>query len=108
MNMNWFKAAGVRAVKTMCQTGIAIAATGTILQDVDWTLLVSAMLLAGFLSILTSLAGLPELDEKTGAPVGDETPTKTTEDTQAVAAEKAVAAEEDKEAEDAAAEKGAE
>ena len=92
----------------MCQTGIAIAATGTILQDVDWTLLVSAMLLAGFLSILTSLAGLPELDEKTGAPVGDETPTKTTEDTQAVAAEKAVAAEEDKEAEDAAAEKGAE
>ena len=108
MNMNWFKAACVRAVKTMCQTGIAIAATGTILQDVDWTLLVSEMLLAGFLSILTSLAGLPELDEKTGAPVGDETPTKTTEDTQAVAAEKAVAAEEDKEAEDAAAEKGAE
>ena len=102
MNMNWFKAAGVRAVKTMCQTGISIAATGTILQDVDWTLLVSAMLLAGFLSILTSLAGLPELDEKTGAPVGAATAKETTEDTQAVAAEKAAAAE------DAAAEKGAE
>ena len=104
MNMNWFKAAGVRAVKTMCQTGIAIAATGTILQDVDWTLLVSEMLLAGFLSILTSLAGLPELDEKTGAPIE----TKTTTDTPAVAAEKAAAVEEDKEAEDAAAEKEAE
>ena len=102
MNMNWFKAAGARAVKTMCQTGIAIASTGTILQDVDWTLLVSAMLLAGCLSILTSLAGLPELDEKTGAPIGAATAKETTEDTQAVAAEKAVAAE------DAAAEKGAE
>ena len=104
MNKNWFKAAGVRALKTAAQTAVAIAATGTVMQDVDWLMVLSAAALAAFLSLMTSAAGLPELDEKTGAPIGADTE----KDTPAVSAEKAVAAEEDKEAEDAAAEKGAE
>lgn len=104
MTKNWFKAAGVRALKTAAQTAVAIAATGTVMQDVNWLMVLSAAALAAFLSILTSLAGIPEVDATTGAPIE----TKTTIDTRAVAAEKAAAAEENKEAEEAAAEKGAE
>lgn len=59
--INWFKAAGVRAVKTMAQTAIATIGTATVLGEVKWLMLLSATILSGGLSILTSLAGLPEL-----------------------------------------------
>ena len=109
MTVQWWKAAGIRAAKTFCQTAASLIGTGAVgFTDLDWIQIASVSGVAALVSILTSVAGLPELDEKTGAPIGDEAPTKTTEDTQAVAAEKAVAAEENKEAEEAAAEKGAE
>jgi hypothetical protein len=59
---NWFKAAGVRALKTVCQTAIATIGTAAVLGDVDWLMVGSASVLAGLLSLLTSVAGLPELD----------------------------------------------
>lgn len=58
----WFKAAGVRAVKTMAQTAIAMIGTSVVLSSVDWMQVVSATVLAGVLSLLTSVAGLPELE----------------------------------------------
>ena len=58
----WLKAAGIRSIKTIAQTAIATIGTSMALHDVDWTLVVSASLLAGLLSILTSIAGLPEVD----------------------------------------------
>lgn len=58
----WLKAAGIRSIKTIAQTAIATIGTSMVLHDVDWTLVVSASLLAGLLSILTSIAGLPEVD----------------------------------------------
>lgn len=57
----WLKAAGVRAVKTMAQTGVASIGTAVMLNDVEWLRAISTVLLAGILSALTSLAGLPEL-----------------------------------------------
>lgn len=59
----WFKAAGVRAVKTAAQTAAATIGTSAILSQVDWKVVVSASLLAGLLSVLTSVAGLPEVKE---------------------------------------------
>lgn len=59
--INWFKAAGVRAVKTMAQTAAATIGTAAVLGDVNWAMVVSAALLSGVLSLLTSVAGLPEL-----------------------------------------------
>ena len=56
----WFKAAGVRAVKTMAQTAVATIGTSAVLDDVNWVGVVSAAVLAGALSLLTSVAGLPE------------------------------------------------
>ncbi|HBJ11691.1 MAG TPA: hypothetical protein DDY61_08455 [Ruminococcaceae bacterium] len=60
----WFKAAGVRAVKTAAQTAAATIGTSAILSQVDWKVVVSASLLAGLLSVLTSVAGLPEVKEE--------------------------------------------
>ncbi len=59
----WWKAAGTRALKTVAQTAIATIGTAAALGEVSWTLVVSSAVLAGLLSILTSLAGLPEVDE---------------------------------------------
>lgn len=67
MNMNekiksWIKAAGVRAVKTVAQTAVATIGTSAVLGDVNWIAVVSASVLAGVLSLLTSVAGLPEVE----------------------------------------------
>ena len=66
MNKNvakWLKAAAVRAVKTIAQTAVATIGTLAVLSAVDWRVVVSASLLAGLLSVLTSIAGLPEVKE---------------------------------------------
>ena len=60
----WFKAAGVRAVKTAAQTAAATIGTSAILSQVDWKVVVSASLLDGLLSVLTSVAGRPEVKEE--------------------------------------------
>lgn len=60
---NWFKCAGVRAIKTMAQTFVATIGTSVVLTDVNWTMVVSASVLAGILSLATSVAGLPELEQ---------------------------------------------
>lgn len=64
MDKRWWKAAGIRALKTVCQTAIASIGTAVVLSDVNWLAVVSASILAGILSLLTSLAGLPELEVK--------------------------------------------
>ncbi|MBO7669751.1 MAG: hypothetical protein J6S60_04090 [Oscillospiraceae bacterium] len=58
----WIKAAGIRALKTVAQTAVATIGTSAALAEVDWLLVGSASVLAGILSLLTSLAGLPELE----------------------------------------------
>lgn len=60
----WWKAAAVRAVKTVAQTAVATIGTCAVLSEVDWIMVASASALAGVLSLLTSVAGLPEVDEK--------------------------------------------
>jgi hypothetical protein len=59
----WFKAAGIRAIKTMAQTAVATIGVAAVMQDVNWLALASASLLAGVLSVLTSISGLPEVEE---------------------------------------------
>ena len=58
---NWLKAAGIRAIKTIAQTAIATIGTSAILSEVNWAVVGSAAVLAGILSLLTSVAGLPEV-----------------------------------------------
>lgn len=60
----WLKCAGIRALKTVAQTAIATIGTSMAMNDVDWKLVLSSSLLAGLLSILTSVAGLPEVEAK--------------------------------------------
>lgn len=59
----WFKAAGVRAVKTIAQTAVGVIGSSAIISEVDWRVVVSASILAGVVSLLTSVAGLPEVKE---------------------------------------------
>lgn len=59
--INWAKAAGVRAVKTVAQTFVATIGTAAVLQDVNWVMVLSASVLAGVISLATSVAGLPEV-----------------------------------------------
>lgn len=60
---DWFKAAGIRALRTVAQTAIASIATASVLSEVNWLCVGSASALAGILSLLTSLAGLPEVEK---------------------------------------------
>ena len=62
-NSTWWKAAGVRAIKTVAQAAIASIGTAAVMSAVDWKYTISAAVLAGILSLLTSLAGLPEVEE---------------------------------------------
>lgn len=67
----WLHAAGVRAIKTVAQTAVATIGTAAVLGEVDWLMVGSAALLAGVLSLLTSVAGLPELPDKDGDGIPD-------------------------------------
>ena len=60
----WWKAAGIRAIKTVAQTAIATIGTAAVMSQVNWLAVLSASCLAGILSLLTSLTGLPEVDQK--------------------------------------------
>nr|WP_251616087.1 holin [Senimuribacter intestinalis] len=64
MSKTWLKAAGIRAIKTMAQAAIAMIGTSVVLSDVSWQVVCSASVLAGVLSMLTSVAGLPEVKEE--------------------------------------------
>lgn len=56
----WFKAAGIRAIKTVCQTAVALIPASAMISQVDWQVVLGTSALAGVVSILTSLAGIPE------------------------------------------------
>ena len=61
--MSWWKAAGIRAIKTIAQTAVATIGTSAVMASVDWQMVLSASVLAGILSLLTSVGGLPEVTE---------------------------------------------
>lgn len=58
----WIKAASVRAIKTVAQTAVSLIGVGTVMSDINWMMVASASLLSGILSLLTSVAGLPEVE----------------------------------------------
>ena len=58
----WLKAAGIRAIKTVAQTAVGVIGASTVINAVDWRVVVSASILSGIVSILTSVAGLPEVE----------------------------------------------
>ena len=62
MSKEWWKAAGIRAIKTVAQTAVATIGVSATMTDVDWLLVGSTSLLSGILSLLTSVAGLPEVN----------------------------------------------
>lgn len=64
MNKKWLKASGIRAIKTVAQTAVATIGTSTAIGEVNWIMVLSASVLAGVLSLLTSIAGLPEVKEE--------------------------------------------
>lgn len=61
--LEWLKAAGIRALKTVAQTAVATIGTSAVLSEIDWKMVISASIVAGILSLLTSIAGLPELEK---------------------------------------------
>lgn len=61
---DWIKAAGIRAIKTVAQTAVATIGTAVVMGNVDWIMVASASALSGIVSLLTSVAGLPELDKQ--------------------------------------------
>lgn len=66
MNKVWFKAAGVRAIKTMAQTALSLITVGNMVTELDWVAILSISLTSGIASVLTSIAGLPEVDNNEG------------------------------------------
>lgn len=69
MNTDFWKATGIRALRTICQTAVAMIGTNMVISEVDWKMVISASLLAGLLSVLTSIAtGLPEVELAKEAP----------------------------------------
>lgn len=62
-NTDWWRAAGIRALRTVAQTALATIGTTALIEDVNWIMVASASVLAGILSLLTSLSGLPEVKE---------------------------------------------
>ena len=62
--LKWLKPALIRAIKTVAQTAVAMIGTSVVISDVNWAMVLSASILAGLLSILTSIAGLPEIKEE--------------------------------------------
>ena len=63
-NKEWWKAAGIRAIKTIAQTAVATIGTSAVISEVNWVMVASAGALAGILSLLTSVAGLPEVENE--------------------------------------------
>jgi len=63
MNKTWLKAAGIRALKTIAQTAVATIGTSALIAEINWLIVASASVVAGVVSLLTSIAGLPEVEE---------------------------------------------
>lgn len=62
MNITWIKAAGIRSIKTMAQTAVGMVTVGAAINEIDWLFIASVSVVAGILSLLTSIAGLPEIN----------------------------------------------